>query len=82
VTVRNNSASTPLNGWTVRWTFSGGQTFEGSPWNGTVISNPPNVGVRNAAYNGNVAPNGTTSFGFNGAGNAPSPIPALTCTSP
>ncbi|GES04942.1 chitin-binding protein [Acrocarpospora corrugata] len=81
VTVRNNSGST-LNGWTVRWNFSGGQTFEGQPWNATVTTGPPNVVVRNAPYNGNVAANGTTSFGFNGAGNTPSPIPTLTCTSP
>ena len=81
VTVRN-PGSTTLNGWTVRWSFTGGQTFEQSPWNGVVVSNPPNVGVRNADWNRVLSPNATTTFGFNAAGTAPATAPALTCSSP
>lgn len=81
VTVKNNG-TTALNGWTVKWTFAGGQTFEGAPWNGTVITQPPTVAVSNVDWNKVVASGGSTSFGFNGAGTAPSPTPALTCTSP
>jgi chitin-binding protein len=82
VTVRNTSTSANLNGWTVRWSFSGGQTFEGPPWNGTVVTQPPNVAVSNVSWNRVVAPNGTTSFGFNAAGTAPDPAPTLTCSTP
>ncbi|NUR90469.1 MAG: chitin-binding protein [Nonomuraea sp.] len=81
ITVRNPGTTT-LNGWTVRWAFTGGQTFEGAPWNGVVKAQPPNPAVSNATYNGSLAPGATASFGFNGAGTAPSPAPALTCSSP
>ncbi|MEU7829345.1 MULTISPECIES: lytic polysaccharide monooxygenase [unclassified Nonomuraea] len=81
VTVKNNG-TTALNGWTVKWTFSGGQGLDGSPWNGVLSAQPPNVSVKNATYNGQLAPNATTSFGFNATGTAPSPAPTLTCTSP
>ena len=77
-----NSGSTALNGWTVRWSYSGGQGFEGAPWNGTVVQQPPNVAVRNVDWNRTLPAGGTTSFGFNGTGNAPTPAPTLTCTSP
>jgi predicted carbohydrate-binding protein with CBM5 and CBM33 domain len=81
VTVRNNG-TTALNGWTVRWNFSGGQGFEGSPWNGTVGSPAPNVAVSNVAWNRQVPGGGTTTFGFNGVGTAPNPAPTLSCSSP
>ncbi|MFI6484801.1 lytic polysaccharide monooxygenase [Nonomuraea sp. NPDC050663] len=77
VTVRN-TGSTPLNGWTVRWNFSGGQTFDAAPWNGVVESPAPNVAVKNASYNGSLAANATTSFGFNASGTPPT-NPVLTC---
>jgi len=78
ITVRNSSTAT-INKWTVRWNF-GSVTFDGGPWNGTVVSPPPNVAVSNVSYNGTLAPNTTTSFNFNAAGNLPNPIPALSCS--
>jgi chitin-binding protein len=81
VTVRNTSTST-LNGWTVRWAYTGGQGFEGAPWNAVVVTGAPNVAIRNADYNRTLAPNGTASFGFNATGTAPNPVPTLTCSSP
>jgi chitin-binding protein len=81
VAVRNNGTAT-LNGWTVRWTYQGGQGFEGSPWNGVVVGQPPNVAVRNADWNRVLGPNASTSFGFNATGTAPATAPALTCSSP
>lgn len=77
-----NPGTAPVNGWTVRWTYTGGQGFEGAPWNGVLASQPPDVAVKNASYNGTLAPNATTSFGFNATGTAPSPPPTLSCTSP
>jgi len=81
VTVKNNGSS-QLNGWTVNWTFTGGQAFDGSPWNGTVTSQPPNVTVKNVDWNRVLGPGASTSFGFNGTGTAPATAPTLTCTSP
>ncbi|HTJ32237.1 MAG TPA: lytic polysaccharide monooxygenase [Dactylosporangium sp.] len=81
VTVKNSGTST-LNGWTVKWTFTGGQGFEGAPWNGTVTSQPPNVAVKNVDWNKVLGPNATTSFGFNATGTEPATAPTLTCTSP
>jgi Cellulose binding domain/Lytic polysaccharide mono-oxygenase, cellulose-degrading len=77
-----NSGTTPLNGWTVRWSYSGGQGFEGAPWNGTLAQQPPNVAVQNVDWNRTLPAGGTTSFGFNGTGTAPNPAPTLTCSSP
>ncbi|MFG2041148.1 lytic polysaccharide monooxygenase [Dactylosporangium sp. NPDC048998] len=81
VTVKNAGSST-LNGWTVRWTYTGGQGFEGAPWNGTLTSQPPNVAVQNVDWNRVLGPGASTSFGFNATGTAPATPPALTCTSP
>ncbi|WP_432824987.1 lytic polysaccharide monooxygenase [Dactylosporangium sp. CA-092794] len=81
VTVKNNGSPT-LNGWTVRWTYTGGQGFDGAPWNGTLTGQPPNVAVTNVDWNRVLGPGASTSFGFNATGTAPATAPALTCTSP
>ncbi len=81
VTVRN-SGSTSLNGWTVRWSYQNGQGFEGSPWNGTLVAQPPNPAVSNVDWNRVLAAGATTSFGFNATGTAPATAPTLSCTSP
>ncbi|PRX61217.1 chitin-binding protein [Nonomuraea fuscirosea] len=81
VTVKNTGTSA-LNGWTVKWTYSGGQGFEGQPWNGVLSAQAPNVAVKNATHNAQLAPNASTTFGFNATGSVPSPAPSLTCTSP
>jgi cellulose 1,4-beta-cellobiosidase len=38
------------------------------------------VTVNNAGYNGAVAANGTTSFGFGGSYSGSNAVPTLTCT--
>jgi len=78
VTITNTGTSA-LNGWTVRWTWSGGQTI-GSLWNGQLSQSGNAVTVRNAPYNGNLAPGQRTSFGFVATGAATAP--SVTCTSP
>jgi arabinoxylan arabinofuranohydrolase len=77
VTVRAGNA--PLNGWTVRWTLASGQSI-GQVWGGTASTSGSAVTVRNAAWNGSLAPDATTAFGLIGSG-SPS-TPTLTCTSP
>ncbi|MEU9886699.1 endo-1,4-beta-xylanase [Sphaerisporangium sp. NPDC051011] len=77
VTVR--AGTSPVNGWTVRWTWPGGQTIS-SLWNGTHTVSGSTVTVRNAPYNGSIAANGSTTFGFTANGAATTPT--ATCTSP
>ncbi|WP_426504516.1 cellulose binding domain-containing protein [Dactylosporangium sp. McL0621] len=69
----------PVNGWTVRWTLSGGQAVN-QLWNGTLSTSGSTVSVRNVSYNASLAASASTTFGFLGSG-APS-APALSCTSP
>ncbi|MBP2708684.1 endo-1,4-beta-xylanase [Microbispora sp. RL4-1S] len=77
VTVRAGSSA--VNGWTVKWTWPGGQTIS-SLWNGTQTVSGSSVTVRNADYNGSIAAGGSTTFGFTANGSAATP--AVTCTSP
>ncbi|TQS19428.1 endo-1,4-beta-xylanase, partial [Microbispora hainanensis] len=76
VTVSAGSSS--VNGWTVQWTWPGGQTFS-SLWNGTQSVSGSSVTVRNAPYNGSIGAGSSTTFGFTANGSAATP--SLTCTS-
>lgn len=74
-----HAGTAAINGWTVRWTLPAAATIS-QLWNGTSTVSGGAVTVRNVAYNGSLAANATTTFGFIGTG-SPS-TPALTCTSP
>ncbi|MCG5434782.1 cellulose binding domain-containing protein [Micromonospora foliorum] len=80
VTVANNTA-TPLNGWTVGLTLASGQAIS-SLWSGTNTGTTGSVTVRNAAYNGTVGANASTTFGFTATGNGATAPGNVTCTSP
>ncbi|WP_406074631.1 cellulose binding domain-containing protein [Micromonospora sp. NBC_01638] len=80
VTVANNTATT-LNGWTVGLTLASGQAIS-SLWSGINTGTTGNVTVKNAAYNGTVGPNASTTFGFTATGNGATPPSNVTCTSP
>ncbi|MEU8269213.1 cellulose binding domain-containing protein [Sphaerisporangium sp. NPDC049002] len=75
VTVRAGNSA--ISGWTVDWTWPGGQTIS-SLWNGVRSGSGANVTVRNESYNGSIATNGTTTFGFTANGTAATP--ALSCS--
>ncbi|MBQ1047394.1 cellulose binding domain-containing protein [Micromonospora sp. C51] len=62
VTVRN-TGSESLDGWLVRWRWSGDEQIQ-SVWGGVPDNSAADVTVRNAPYNGTVAPGGTTTFGL------------------
>ncbi|WP_440073183.1 extracellular catalytic domain type 1 short-chain-length polyhydroxyalkanoate depolymerase [Streptosporangium sp. OZ121] len=64
VTVTNTGA-TPVNGWTVTWTWPGNQRVT-SAWNATVTQSGSQVSARNLSYNGTIAPQARTGFGFQG----------------
>jgi endo-1,4-beta-xylanase len=62
VTVTNTGTSTK-NGWTVTFTLPAGHQLTGS-WNASVSVSGQTVTARNAGHNGNLAPNASTTFGF------------------
>ncbi|MEU1233940.1 cellulose binding domain-containing protein [Micromonospora aurantiaca] len=80
VTVANNGATT-LNGWTVRLTLASGQAIS-SLWNGVNTGTSGSVSVRNAAYNGTLGANASTTFGFTATGNGAAAPSGVSCTSP
>ncbi|MEN3540840.1 cellulose binding domain-containing protein [Microbispora sp. ZYX-F-249] len=76
-----NDGPTPLNGWTVKMTLAGGQSIT-SLWNGVNTGTSGAVTVKNAPYNGTVAGNGSTTFGFTANGSGSAAPTGITCTSP
>ncbi|MFC8850793.1 MULTISPECIES: cellulose binding domain-containing protein [unclassified Micromonospora] len=77
VTVK--AGSSPINGWTVKWNLSSGQSIT-QIWSGSLSTSGSTATVRNLDYNGSLPASGTTTFGFIGSGSPSSP--SLTCTSP
>ncbi|WP_214408443.1 endo-1,4-beta-xylanase [Sphaerisporangium fuscum] len=79
VTVKNTGTAA-MTGWTVTWTFPSGQTIT-QLWNGTVSQSGAAVSVKNASYNGALAPGASTSFGFTGAQSGTNATPTdVTCS--
>ncbi len=78
--VVTNTGSGTLNGWTVAWTFPGGQQIS-DLWNGSYAQSGETVTVGNASYDGTLAPGATATIGFTGTytggNNAP---PGVSCT--
>ncbi len=61
-----NTGTTTINGWTLTWTFANGQTIT-QIWNASDTQSGGNVSATNLSYDGTIAPNANTNFGFNGA---------------
>jgi endo-1,4-beta-xylanase len=80
VTVANTGSAT-LNGWTVHLTLASGQTL-GTIWSGTNTGTSGAITVKNAAYNGSLAANASTTFGFIVNGSSTAAPSNLSCTSP
>jgi chitin-binding protein len=76
-----NHGSSPASHWTVTWTLGSGTTIA-SLWNGTVTTSGSKVTVTNAAYNGSVPANGSTTFGFtaNSSSGVNTPNGSITCS--
>ncbi|HEY2673463.1 MAG TPA: family 43 glycosylhydrolase [Rugosimonospora sp.] len=75
-----------VNGWTLTWSYSAGQTVT-QAWNATITQSGAAVTAEDAGYNGALATGATASFGFNGSwNNATNPVPTsfavngTTCT--
>jgi poly(hydroxyalkanoate) depolymerase family esterase len=65
VTINNTGTST-INGWTLKWTFPNGQAIT-QIWNANDTQSGSNVTATNLSYNGTIAPGGSANFGFNGS---------------
>ena len=64
VTIKNNG-TTPINGWTLTWTFPGNQKIS-NLWNGSFTQSGTAVSVKDGGFNANIPANGgTVNFGFN-----------------
>ncbi|MFE9678494.1 cellulose binding domain-containing protein [Streptomyces sp. NPDC006259] len=60
-----NTGSTPVNGWKLGFTLPTGQRITSS-WGATVSASSGPVTATNLAYNGQIAPGGQGTFGFQG----------------
>jgi hypothetical protein len=64
VTIKNNNA-TPVNGWTLAFTFPGNRTIT-NLWNGTCTQSGAAVSVKDGGFNASIPANGgSVNFGFN-----------------
>jgi len=77
VTVSAGSAG--VNGWTVKLTMPSGDSVT-QLWSGVLSGSAPNYSVKNETYNGVLAGNASTVFGFLASGTAATPT--LSCSSP
>ncbi|GAA1763104.1 cellulose binding domain-containing protein [Luedemannella helvata] len=77
VTVQNTSGGA-IAGWRVNWTWPDGQALTAA-WSATATSAGAAVSVANAGYNGALAADASTAFGFLGAGAGPASL-TLTCS--
>ncbi|GHJ45128.1 endoglucanase [Catellatospora sp. TT07R-123] len=72
-----NTGSTAVNGWTLRWSFLGGQSV-GSGWSAAYAQAGAQVSASNLAYNKVIAPGQSLTFGFIGTpATGANPDPAL-----
>jgi poly(hydroxyalkanoate) depolymerase family esterase len=73
------AGSAAISGWTLKWTWPGGQTITSS-WNAGVTSSGSSVTAEDVGWNGSVAAGQTrtSTWGFIGSGTAATP--AVTCT--
>jgi O-glycosyl hydrolase len=74
VTIANTGTS-PINGWTLKFAFTGDQQITNA-WNGQETQSGPNVTITNEGYNAAIAPGGNTSLGFQGTWTNSDAVPA------
>ena len=73
------TAGEALTGWTASFVLPSGATIAHA-WSADVTSSGSSVTATNAPWNGSLAAGATTSFGFIGAGGAPTAPVLVTCT--
>ncbi|MGY0005455.1 cellulose binding domain-containing protein, partial [Micromonospora sp. I033] len=70
-----NTGTSAINGWTLAFTFPSAGQKVGQGWSATFTQTGTAVTATNVAYNGTLAPNASTSFGFNGTHTGTNPRP-------
>lgn len=66
----------PVNGWTLTWAYTAGQTVT-QAWNATVTQSGAQISATNLSYNGSIATNASVAFGLSGSwNNSSNPVPA------
>ncbi|MFG1652614.1 lytic polysaccharide monooxygenase [Micromonospora sp. NPDC049275] len=73
-----NHGSTPFSGWTASWTWPNGQAIN-QIWSATQTTSGSSVTATNVGYNGTIAPEGTTTFGFLASSTGTNGIPTVSC---
>jgi Glycosyl hydrolase family 12/Cellulose binding domain len=61
--VLTNTGTSPVSGWTLTWSFAGGQRVT-DLWNGDVTQSGERVSVTNAPYDAIIAPSASVTIGF------------------
>ncbi|MEE1781528.1 glycoside hydrolase family 6 protein [Streptomyces sp. SP17BM10] len=74
-----NTGTAATKSWTVSWTWGGNQGITNS-WNASTTQTGTAVTAANQAYNGALAPNTATGFGFQATYSGGNTAPSLTCT--
>ncbi|MFI5649338.1 glycoside hydrolase family 6 protein [Kitasatospora sp. NPDC051705] len=74
-----NTGSTATKSWTVTWSWGGNQQITNS-WNAATSQSGGAVTATSQAYNGALAANGTTTFGFQATYSGGNTAPTLSCT--
>ncbi|MFC4587062.1 glycoside hydrolase family 9 protein [Sphaerisporangium corydalis] len=73
VTVRN-TGSKAVSGWTLKWSFLGGQKAAGA-WSAALTQDAATVTAKDLGWNATIRPGGSVTFGFTGV-SAPGADPA------
>lgn len=73
--VVRNTGTTPVEGWTVTWTWPGNQQIT-SAWNATVTQTGNQVTARDAGHNSYIGPGSSQSFGFSATATGTNDSPA------
>src|SRR5438445_13120738 len=69
----NNTGTIPINGWTLKWTFSGNQQIS-QLWGGNVAPQGEAITVTSLSWDANIPVGGTmSSVGFTASGTATTP---------
>ncbi|NGY64693.1 cellulase family glycosylhydrolase [Lentzea sp. NEAU-D13] len=75
VTITNTGTSA-IDGWTLAFSYANGQKVTLPGWGATWAQSGGNVTATNLSWNRTLAPNGSTSIGFNGTYSGSNPAPA------
>ena len=70
--VLTNTGTSPVSGWTLKWSFAGDQRVT-DLWNGDFTQSGERVTVTNASYDGTIAPSASVTIGFTGSSRSHAP---------